>query len=161
MKGNQEVIDHLNIILTMELTAINQYFLHSRILQNWGMEKLGQIEYKASVDEMKHADSLIKRILLLEGLPNVQRYNQVKIGQDIVEIIESDLKVEEEAIPKLKEAIKKCEEVIDYGTRDLLVAILNSEEEHLDWLESQKNLILTIGKERYIQSQIEMETTAP
>ena len=161
MRGNQEIIDLLNEILTMELTAINQYFLHSRMLQNWGLEKLGQLEYKASIDEMKHADQLIKRILFLEGLPNLQRYNKINIGQDIREIIKSDLAVENEAIPKLKNAIKKCEEHVDYGTRDLLVQILNSEEEHLDWLEVQDNLIEKVGVERYMQTQIDMDASAP
>lgn len=155
MKGNPEIIEALNQVLTNELTAINQYFLHARMLQDWGLEKLGAKEYHASIDEMKHADDLIKRILFLEGLPNVQRMKQVRIGQDVKEVIEADLEVENEAVPMLKNFIALCEENKDYVSRDLLQGILNSEEEHIDWLETQKGLIEKVGVQNFIQSQIE------
>jgi bacterioferritin len=155
MKGNDKVIKALNEVLTRELTAINQYFLHARMLQDWGMEKIGELEYKASIDEMKHADQLIKRILFLEGLPNVQRMEKVNIGQDIVEVMEADLKVENDAVPVLKESIALCEDVKDFVSRDLFTSILESEEEHIDWLETQLGLVQKIGKENFIQSQIE------
>ena len=124
MKGSQKVIDALNSVLTRELTAINQYFLHARMLQNWGLEKLGVLEYKASIDEMKHADELIKRILFLEGLPNLQKLDKLDIGQTLEEVIASDLKVEYIAIPLLKDCIKVCEEERDYVSRDLFESIL-------------------------------------
>ena len=123
MKGNKAVIDALNDVLSKELTAINQYFLHARMLQDWGLEKLGKLEYQASIDEMKHADEIIKRILFLEGLPNVQKLHKVKVGQNIKEIMESDLAVENEAVPNLKNHIKLCEVESDYVTRDLLANI--------------------------------------
>ena len=154
MKGNQTVITELNKILTAELTAINQYFLHARMLQDWGLEKLGQLEYEASIDEMKHADELIKRILFLEGLPNLQKLEQTQIGQNIEEVIKADLAVEYRAVPNLKSAIQICEKEGDYVSRDLLLQILQSEEEHVDWLETQQGLIEKIGVERFMQSQI-------
>ncbi len=157
MKGNQQVIDALNKVLTKELTAINQYFLHARMLQDWGLEKIGQLEYKASIDEMKHADELIKRILFLEGLPNLQKLERIRIGQNVKEIIECDLAVENEALPVLKEAIELCEKVQDFASRELFTEILESEEEHIDWLETQQGLIEKIGVENYMQSQISME----
>ena len=156
MKGNQKVIDALNSVLTRELTAINQYFLHARMLQDWGFDKLGSLEYKASIDEMKHADELIKRILFLEGLPNVQKLDRIKVGQNVEEIIASDLEVEEVAVPLLKDCIKVAEQEGDYVSRDLFVSILASEEEHIDWLETQQNRIKAVGIERYTQTQIEM-----
>lgn len=156
MKGDKVIIDILNSVLTGELTAINQYFLHSRILQDWGLEKLGQLEYKASIDEMKHADELIKRILFLEGLPNVQKINPINIGQTIEEVISADLKLEEGAVESLKKHIAVCEEKKDFASRDLLASILKSEEEHIDWLETQQSLVQKVGVERYMQSQIEM-----
>ena len=156
MKGSQKVIDALNSVLTRELTAINQYFLHARMLQNWGLEKLGVLEYKASIDEMKHADELIKRILFLEGLPNLQKLDKLDIGQTLEEVIASDLKVEYIAIPLLKDSIKICEEERDYVSRDLFESILASEEEHIDWLETQQELIAKVGLQNYMQSQIVM-----
>jgi len=156
MKGSQKVIDALNSVLTRELTAINQYFLHARMLQNWGLEKLGVLEYKASIDEMKHADELIKRILFLEGLPNLQKLDKLDIGQTLEEVIASDLKVEYIAIPLLKDCIKICEEERDYVSRDLFESILASEEEHIDWLETQQELISKVGLQNYMQSQIVM-----
>ena len=157
MKGSQAIIDALNSVLTKELTAINQYFLHARMLQNWGLEKLGRLEYKASIDEMKHADELIKRILFLEGLPNLQKIDRIRIGQTIEEVMAADLEVENEAIPHLKKCIKLAESEADYVTRDLFLHILESEEEHVDWLETQQGLVKQVGIQNYIQSQIEME----
>lgn len=160
MKGQQKVIDALNSVLTKELTAINQYFLHARMLQDWGMHKIGELEYKASIDEMKHADQLIKRILFLEGLPNVQKLGQVKIGQNIEEIIKSDLEVEYEARAHLLDCIALAEKERDYVSRDLFSSILESEEEHIDWLETQQGLIQKAGLQNYIQSQIDMDASA-
>ena len=157
MKGSQAIIDALNSVLTKELTAINQYFLHARMLQNWGLEKLGRLEYKASIDEMKHADELIKRILFLEGLPNLQKLDRIRIGQTVEEVMEADLQVENEAVPHLKKCIKLAESEADYVTRDLFIHILASEEEHVDWLETQVGLVKQVGIQNYIQSQIEME----
>ena len=153
MKGSQQIIDALNDVLTRELTAINQYFLHARMMQDWGLEKLGKLEYDASIDEMKHADELIKRILFLEGLPNLQKIGKLRIGQNIKEIIEADLAVENEAVPALKEHIKLCEQQSDYVTRDLFLDILKSEEEHIDWLETQLEMISQMGIQNYIQLQ--------
>ena len=155
MKGKKSIIDALNEVLSAELTAINQYFLHARMLENWGLAKLGKLEFAASLDEMKHADQVIKRILFLEGLPNVQKIGRVYIGQDIEELIDCDLKVEYEAIPRLKKHIKLCEQEADFVSRDLLKSILISEEEHVDWLETQKELIKRAGLQNYVQSQIE------
>lgn len=154
MKGNTKVIDALNGVLSKELTAINQYFLHSRMLKDWGLSYLAKLEYDASIDEMKHADELIQRILFLEGLPNVQKLNKINIGQNVQEIISSDLAVENEAIPFLRESIELCEKEKDFVSRDLLSSILQSEEEHVDWLETQQGIIEKIGVERFIQSQI-------
>ena len=157
MKGSQAIIDALNSVLTKELTAINQYFLHARMLQNWGLEKLGRLEYKASIDEMKHADELIKRILFLEGLPNLQKIDRIRIGQTVQEVMEADLSVENEAVPHLKQCIKLAESEADYVTRNLFLHILESEEEHVDWLETQLSLLKQIGLQNFIQSQVEME----
>jgi bacterioferritin len=157
MQGSQAIIDALNSVLTKELTAINQYFLHARMLQNWGLEKLGRLEYKASIDEMKHADELIKRILFLEGLPNLQKLDRIRIGQTVQEVMEADLSVENEAVPHLKTCIKLAESEADYVTRNLFLHILESEEEHVDWLETQLSLLKQVGVQNYIQSQIEME----
>ena len=157
MQGSQAIIDALNSVLTKELTAINQYFLHARMLQNWGLEKLGRLEYKASIDEMKHADELIKRILFLEGLPNLQKLDRIRIGQTVQEVMEADLSVENEAVPHLKTCIKLAEAEADYVTRNLFLHILESEEEHVDWLETQLSLLKQIGVQNFIQSQIEME----
>jgi bacterioferritin len=154
MKGSKAIIDSLNSVLTKELTAINQYFLHSRMLQNWGLEKIGKLEYEASIDEMKHADMVIKRILFLEGLPNLQKLDKLKIGQNISEVIEADLEVEYSAVPHLKKCIQLAEKELDYTTRDLFLTILKSEEHHVDWLETQKDLIKAVGLQNFIQSQM-------
>lgn len=155
MKGSQKIIDALNEVLTGELTAINQYFLHSRMLKDWGMEKLAKLEYDASIDEMKHADQIIQRVLFLEGLPNVQRLERVLVGQNIEELIECDLKVEYAAIPRLKNCIEIAEKEKDFVSRDLFASILASEEEHVDWLETQQNLIKQVGVQNFIQTQID------
>lgn len=157
MKSVPVIIDSLNACLTRELTAINQYFLHARMLENWGLTKLGHLEYKASIDEMKHADELIKRILFLEGLPNLQKLDRIKIGTNVTEVLESDLSVEYAAVPHLKTCIETAEREHDFVSRDLFLSILKSEEEHVDWLETQLGLIKLTGTENYIQSQIEME----
>ena len=154
MKGDKKVIQHLNIILGYELVAINQYFLHARMLQDWGLNKMGDHEYHESIDEMKHADMLVKRILFLEGLPNLQDLGKLMIGETVPEIIDCDLKLEMKAIPDLREAIAYCESVGDYGSRELCESILESEEEHVDWLETQKGLIDKVGLENFLQSQM-------
>ncbi len=155
MKGDKKVIEHLNTVLTNELTSINQYFLHSRMFRNWGLEKLAHHEYEESVDEMKHADRLIERILFLEGLPNLQQLNKLLIGENVKEAIECDLKLEMGALPLLKDAIAYCESIADYVSRELLEDILESEEEHVDWIETQLDLIAKIGIQNYMQSQME------
>ncbi|MAZ47072.1 MAG: bacterioferritin [Halobacteriovoraceae bacterium] len=154
MKGSPVIISALNDVLTAELTAINQYFLHARMLEDWGLAKLGKLEYDASIDEMKHSDEIIKRILFLEGLPNLQKLSRLRIGQNVKEILEADLAVEMEAVPRLKEAIALAETESDFVTRDLFQSILESEEHHVDWLETQLNLLTKLGEQNYIQSQI-------
>jgi bacterioferritin len=151
MLRDPKVIEHLNTQLTNELTAINQYFLHARLLQHWGVTKLGKHEYKESIEEMHHADWLIERILFLDGLPNVQRLNQIMVGQTVAEVLDADLKVEEKAMADLREGIAYCESVRDYVSRDLLRRILDNEEHHVDFLDRQMDLIKLIGIERYIQ----------
>ena len=157
MKGNPKIIEALNGVLTKELTAINQYFLHARMLEDWGLVKLGKLEYEASIDEMKHADMLIKRILFLEGLPNLQKLNKLRIGQNISELISSDLEVEYEAVPYLRECIQTAEKEQDYVSRDLFAEILASEEHHIDWLETQQSLLEKLGEQNYLQSQIDAD----
>ena len=151
MKGDARIIAILNRVLTNELTAINQYFLHSRMYRNWGIHELAEHEYKESIEEMQHADSLIDRILFLEGLPNLQDIGKLMIGEDVREMLECDLKLEHAAIPDLREGIDLCERENDYVSRQLLDSILKNEEEHVDWLEAQFDLIERMGIENYVQ----------
>jgi bacterioferritin len=153
MKGDKKVIEHLNKVLKNELTAINQYFLHSRMLKDWGFNKLGDYEYGESVDEMKHADAIIERILFLEGLPNLQDLGKLRIGETVPEMMKADLALEMDAIPDLRDGIAYCEEVRDYVTREVFDRILESEEEHVDFLETQLDLIDKLGEKNYLQSQ--------
>ncbi len=153
MKGDTKVIEHLNKILGNELIAINQYFLHSKMYKDWGLSALAAHAHHESIDEMKHADVLIERILFLEGLPNLQKLGQLRIGEDTEEMLKADLALELDAIPDLREAIKYCESVKDYSSRELCERILESEEEHVDWLETQLGLIDKMGLKNYLQSQ--------
>lgn len=155
MKGDKEVIKFLNKALKNELTAINQYFLHSRMLKDWGVSKLAEKEYKESIEEMEHADWLIERILFLGGLPNLQALGKLRIGENVAEILDCDLQLEHEAIPLLRDGVEHCEKVRDYVSRDLLAKILTNEEEHVDWLETQKDMIDRMGIQNYVQLQSE------
>ena len=155
MKGDAKVIEFLNKVLYNELTAINQYFLHARMYKNWGYTELAEHEYHESIDEMKHADRLIERILFLDGLPNLQRLGKLRIGENPVEALQGDLDLEMAATTDLREGIAHCEGIADYVSRDLFKHILHDEEEHIDWLETQFNLIKDIGTERYLQSKMQ------
>ncbi|MEL6857103.1 MAG: bacterioferritin [Pseudomonadota bacterium] len=155
MKGDAKVIEFLNLALKNELTAINQYFLHSRMLKDWGVSKLGDYEYKESIEEMNHADWLIERILFLGGLPNLQDLGKLRIGESVEEILKCDLDLEGDAIPLLRDAMEHCEKVRDYVSRDLFGKILTNEEEHVDYIETQFELIKQIGIQSYIQLQSE------
>ncbi len=154
MQGDKQVIEFLNKALKNELSAINQYFLHARMYKNWGLEKLNDFEYQESIDEMKHADLLIERILFLEGLPNLQDIGQIFIGENPKEMLECDLRMEQLAIPDLREAIAYCEMVSDYVSREIFEQILDNEEEHIDWLETQFDRISRVGLENYLQSML-------
>ena len=153
MRGDPIVLKHLNAVLKNELTAINQYFLHARLLRHWGVTKLGGYEYGESIDEMKHADQVIERLLMLDGLPNLQDLDKLFVGETVAEILEADLRLEQKAIPDLREAIAHCESVRDFVTRDLFSKILDNEEAHVDFIETQLGLIAKIGLENYIQLQ--------
>jgi bacterioferritin len=154
MKGDKKVIELLNKSLGNELIAINQYFLHAKMYKDWGMSNLAEYEYHESIDEMKHADMLVDRILFLEGLPNMQDLGALRIGEDTKEMLECDLALEHDAVPDLREGIVHCEKVEDFVSRDLFRKILDSEEEHIDWLETQLGLIEKMGIQNYVQAQI-------
>jgi bacterioferritin len=154
MKGDKKIIEHLNKILGNELIAINQYFLHSKMLKDWGLAKLAAQEYEESIDEMKHAEVLTDRILFLEGLPNLQKLGKLRIGENVKEILECDLDLEHQAHKDLTEAIAYAESIRDYESRNVLFDILSSEEKHIDWLETQLRLIDQLGLQNYLQSQV-------
>lgn len=154
MKGDAKVIEHLNRVLYNELTAINQYFLHAKMLKNWGLKALAEHEHHESIDEMKHADRLIERILFLDGLPNLQQLGKLLVGENPREVLECDLKLEHAALPDLKAGIVHCEQVGDFVSRELFEEILASEEEHIDWIETQLGLIARIGLENYLQTKV-------
>jgi bacterioferritin len=155
MKGDAKVIEFLNKALYNELTAINQYFLHAKMLKNWGLGELAKHEYKESIDEMKHADKLSERILFLDGLPNFQMLGKLRIGENPRELLECDLALELEGLPVLRDAIAYCETVSDYVSRQLFADILESEEEHIDWIETQLSVIDRIGEPNYLLTKLE------
>ncbi|HCE41241.1 MULTISPECIES: bacterioferritin [Alloalcanivorax] len=157
MKGDKKVLEHLNRALSNELIAINQYFLHAKMYKDWGLHALYEKEYHESIDEMKHADWLCERILFLEGVPNLQDLGKLMIGENTREMLECDLKLEQMAVPDLRDGIEYCESVRDYISRDLLRRILDSEEEHIDWLETQLELMDKVGQENYLQKQMETD----
>ncbi len=154
MKGKQEIIDVLNEVLTAELTAINQYFIHAKMLKNWGLNKLGDHVYHESIDEMKHADELVDRILYLEGVPNLQRYNKINVGETPKEQLELDLQMEYSAVERFNRGVKLCRDLGDNGSADLLEKMLVSEESHVDWLETQLDLIARLGETAYLAEQM-------
>ena len=155
MKGDPKTIEYLNNALYNELTAINQYFLHAKMLKNWGLKELAEYEYHESIDEMKHADKLTERILFLDGLPNFQALGKLRIGENPRELLECDLALELEAVPLLREAIAHCEQKGDYVSRQLFADILDSEEEHIDWIETQLSLIDRVGEQNYLATKLE------
>ncbi|CAM3903242.1 bacterioferritin [Xenorhabdus thuongxuanensis] len=157
MKGDKKIIAHLNKLLGNELVAINQYFLHARMFKNWGLLRLSEVEYHESIDEMKHADKFIERILFLEGVPNLQDLGKLNIGEDVEEMLKSDLELELRGVKDLREAIAYADSVHDYVSRDLMIKVLADEENHIDWLETQLELIIRIGIQNYIQSQLSEE----